>query len=372
MVDTVSIIEVNTHAKHSTQILHLGLLALAALSLAGCWEEVHYTPPPGGEPTTARARRALIDETPPPVADDPSSDFANDLAATLEPPVTTSSAPAGEPASAGGDAARYSTTDTPPSAPETESDPLFDDAPTTEVEPPRYAESAPTTETAQPESPRYEPSTDSTPPVAAETLSRHAEALPPTNESPPAVSASAPPLPAAPNSSDPARNTRRVAWLLGTKLSLAVLAHDRAGDPAEIKKWYDQSQSLARLLGTTIDPLPTPNPGSAAGNQGIDFVFKQGQRIGRELAKRYGDAEAALFELAVKTNVLLTLYHPNAAVIQALTESMEAAGKRANLPADVVAPLAKAVAEKAPYATVRAAVYQMNRDIDRQLSAAQP
>jgi hypothetical protein len=372
-VDTVSIIEVNTHAKHSTQILHLGLLALAALSLAGCWEEVHYTPPPGGEPTTARARRALIDETPPPVAEDPSSDFANDLAATLEPPATTSSAPAGEPASAGGDAARYSATETPPSAPETESDPLFDDAPTTEVEPPRYAESTPTTETIQPDPPHYEPTTAPAAPAVEEPSSSYAETPPPAAADPlPTTSATSTPLPAAPNSSDPARNTRRVAWLLGTKLSLAVLAHDRGGDPAEIKKWYDQSQSLARLLGTTIDPLPAPTPGSAAGNQGIDFVFKQGQRIGRELAKRYGDAEAALFELAVKTNVLLTLYHPNASVIQALTESMEAAGKRANLPADVVAPLAKAVVEKSPYATVRAAVYQMNRDIDRQLSAAQP
>ena len=104
-----------------------------------------------------------------------------------------------------------------------------------------------------------------------------------------------------------------MAWLLGSNLSLAALANDRAADAEKVADWFDKSQRLAKLLGTTVADLP-PRP--AAGqvdpqaDRAIEYLFDQGQAIGRHLAAQYGDDHAALFELAVKSNILLVLYQP--------------------------------------------------------------
>jgi hypothetical protein len=176
-----------------------------------------------------------------------------------------------------------------------------------------------------------------------------------------------------PTAPDPAQNTLRVAWLLGSKLSLAALANDRGAEAGEVTKWLDQSRRLAEILGTTVSELP-PRPASPEGaaDAGIDYLFAEGQRIGRDLAVGHGDDHAAAFELAVKSNILLALYQPGAKVADALAAGMEAAGRRAGLPAEYFAPLQTVVGARGTPAELRDAVYEMYRQVDEQLSTAQP
>jgi uncharacterized protein YegL len=90
------------------------------------------------------------------------------------------------------------------------------------------------------------------------------------------------------------------------------------------------------------------------------------------LATQYGDDHAALFELAVKTNILLVLYQPEAPVVKSLTVAIDQAAERANLPSELWQPLVKLLDDGAPAKDVRNAVFQLHDDVDRHLRTASP
>jgi hypothetical protein len=179
----------------------------------------------------------------------------------------------------------------------------------------------------------------------------------------------------APPAAEPQRNTRRLAWLLGSKLSLAALANDRGAPAEEVAKWFDQSQSLAQMLGTSAAELPPRLTSSETGgspDRALDYLFGEGRTLGRSLAERHGDQHAALFELAVKSNVLLALYRPDAPIVGTLAGAIRQAGKRASLPAELWRPLLDEVDRGAPAADVQDAVFSLHANVDRHLSIAAP
>jgi hypothetical protein len=282
-----------TRYTHSTRFAQQVLIAILACALAGCGEEVHYTPPPAGaiaKPSTAKPSTP----TPLPTSDNTAGDFADDVATEL----------AGETASAVGQTAVGQTASTP--TPE-----------------------------------------------------------------PPAPAPATPPPPAP----DPARSPRRMAWLLGSNLSLAALANDRAAAPDKVADWFDKSQRLAKLVGTTVTELPQRPAADQAdphSEKAMEYLFNQGQAIGRHLATQYGDDHAALFELAVKSNILLVLYQPGAPAAKSLSASIRQAGERAEVPPELLQPLLKLIDEGAPAKDVRNAVFQLHDDVDGYLRTASP
>jgi hypothetical protein len=176
-----------------------------------------------------------------------------------------------------------------------------------------------------------------------------------------------------PNAADPARGPRRMAWLLGSNLSLAALANDRAAAADKVADWFDKSQRLATLLGTSVTDLPARPAADQIdphADKAMEYLFDQGQSIGQHLATQYGDDHAALFELAVKSNILLVLYQPEAPVVKSLTVAIDQAAERANLPSELWQPLIKLLDDNAPAKEVRDAVFQLHADVDRYLSTA--
>jgi hypothetical protein len=99
-------------------------------------------------------------------------------------------------------------------------------------------------------------------------------------------------------------------------------------------------------------------------------LFVEGQRIGRELTNRYGADHAALFELAVKSNLLLVLYAPGSPTAESLAGAIAQARERAELPAELVRPLVVTTAERYGPSAVRQAVYKLHEEVDRHLAAA--
>lgn len=164
-----------------------------------------------------------------------------------------------------------------------------------------------------------------------------------------------------------------MAWLLGSNLSLAALANDRAAAQDKVADWFEKSQRLATLLGTTVADLP-PRPADDKvdphADKALEYLFDQGQSIGRHLAAQHGDDHAALFELALKSNILLVLYQPGAPVVKSLSATINQAGERAKLPAELWQPLVKLLDEGASVKAVRDAVFQLHDDVDRYLSTA--
>jgi hypothetical protein len=306
------------HSLHSIVVRQAVLLVVVALcATAGCWEEIEYT---GPDPSKV-ARR----QSPPPADAEPAGSAADNSGPQPSPPPV-------EPR--------------PPAAAEAED--LTASSPAEDFDEPEKAEEDLTSEDILIDD--LEP--EEMPVADIETT---------TTLSPPEPE---PPV--------PALSTRRAAWQLGSKLTLAALAHDRGLVPNEVAKWLAEARSAAEMLGTSIAELPEPaaaTEGDGGSRRVHDYLFQQGQRIWRELADRHGGNHASLFEVAVKSNVLLVLYEPGSSWGDMLAGSIREAAPAADLPAELWQPLLDTLAKQAPAAEVRTAVRRMHANIEQYLTA---
>jgi hypothetical protein len=305
------------HRLHSAFIIRAILVGMIALFAGGCWEEIRYS---GPDPSLAR-RRPDRQAEPESTASTTDGTGAGDNTVTEQP--------------------SPSEQETPPESTDVAS------APIDEVEQPEVVETE-TEEEAPPENISIDESVaEPTPPPAIENE--------PAPEAPPP---------------DPALATRLAAWQLGSKLTLAALAHDRGLVPDDVASWFSQARTAAEKLGTSVADLPAPasSPGDAGSRTVHDYLFQQGQRIWRELTDHHGADHAALFEAAVKSNVLLVLYQPGSPSVEPLTNSIRDAASKANLPAELFQPLLDTLAQQSPAAAVRVAVRKLHTNIERHLS----
>ncbi len=183
-----------------------------------------------------------------------------------------------------------------------------------------------------------------------------------------------PPARAATKLDSPAA-TRRAGWLLASRWSLAAPAHERGADDKSVDEWLDFAQMQASLLGVTLMPLPprsaTEN-GQAAQTSIVDYLVAERQRMASDLAVRHGPEGAALFELAVDSNLLLVLYQPGSREARSLSNAISKAREGAGLPPDVTRPLLAAISERSDTAAIRKAVFRLHDELDRRLGATSP
>jgi hypothetical protein len=311
--------------------------------LAGCWQKIEYT----GKPVAAA--KAAVSST---LATNPVTEAKP---AEVSTPTTLQSAPP----SAGVASVPPAPDFQPPPATPVPTAPTLAKSKPAEYD--RYAIPTQTEDTAA--SSRFA-ANDTRPPAPPEQQSpqRHTDATP--------VSATVDVAPSAVSS-----KVRRAVWTLGSRLSLAALAHDRHMAANSIPTWLDEAHSACKVLGTTLPELPEPAAAgdtALASRQVIEYLLTQGQRIGRELAKRYGPEQAALFEVALKSNILLLLYSPGSDATNSISAALSHAAPQAKLPEILWSPLADRINKKASLEEVRAAVRQMHTDVDAYLANAEP
>lgn len=377
---------------HCTYRLRWFLLSSTLICNAvGCWREVEYTPPA----TTENA-----EEHAPALAD-----HATDTTEPTTPVASTEPEATGESKSAAGefgeDLAKSLSAGEPKPTPSEPAEPA-DTTPISDSTPPpasvvgdRYAaktaEPAPPSERARstdsaPAGGESAPATDNFEALFAEPVDPNTPPNSPVNDSMPIEQREA----IAEDSDKPIPNledddfknppalqnwsTRRAAWLLGSKLSLAALANERGAPVADVEKLFSQSRALSKKLGFALKDLPArPVPGAApaTADPALNYLFTEGRQIGGDLA-RQGEDHAALFEVAVKSNILLVIYKPGAATTQAIASAIEKAGERAKLPATLWQPLLDTLAAKGSLADVRKSVYQLHDATDKYLDEAVP
>jgi len=191
----------------------------------------------------------------------------------------------------------------------------------------------------------------------------------------PSADAAEPPAEAPTTDADAATaESRLAAWSLGSTLSLAALANDRAASEDKVVGWFSTAREQAEVLGTTVadlPPRPTADQVDLEGRRASEYLFGQGQAIGSHLAQSLGDDHAALFEVALKSNILLVQYQPEAPVSKLLAAAISQASERAQLPPELVQPVLQAVEAKATVKEVRDAVFDMHDRIGRYLSMGQ-
>lgn len=328
------------------------ILATPIFLLTGCWQKIEYKAARADEShphSTAQVTPAppatdhRYESTTPPVASTatspiaPSQDFPDALAASTtstspaaaasDPKPATEPAPLPKaPAIASGGDNRYA------APPKTADVTLLPAAPSIDMPNPSLAADDPTK--------RH---TDATPVSATVDASTSTEA-----------------------------DIRRAAWILGSRLSLAALAHDRGMAANNVPGWFDEARGAAKVLGANLPELPAaaaPDDTSLASTQVIDYLLTQGQRIGRELSKQNRPQDAALLEVALKSNLLLLLYSPGSDAAQSLSASISTAAPQARLPSPLWKPVMEQMDKRASLGDVRNAVRQMHADIDRYLAS---
>jgi hypothetical protein len=123
------------------------------------------------------------------------------------------------------------------------------------------------------------------------------------------------------------------------------------------------------MLEVALAELPVQTAGDAAADSdaALEYLFTQGQEIGRTLAGRFGADHAALFEIAVKSNILLVIYQPGAPTAEAIAAAIAQAGPRAKLPAELWRPLLDTLKSGADMSAVRKAVFRLHAETDKYL-----
>lgn len=166
-------------------------------------------------------------------------------------------------------------------------------------------------------------------------------------------------------------NTRHLAWMLGSKLSLAALEHlmpsaaRSRSVPAGDQDW--QVGAIAQLLNVTPPPSPADAAARSTPARAIGALLADARRLGEELSRRHGRDHAALVEIAVKTNCLVLLYEKNPALAKPIQQAVAAAAPRAELPPSVWEPLIELLDGQPSEAELRQAIFTLQAEAEQSL-----
>jgi hypothetical protein len=157
--------------------------------------------------------------------------------------------------------------------------------------------------------------------------------------------------------------TRAAAFIIGDNLSLAALLYARGADKDMVDGLLAKCNGRAKDLAVELKPFPARSQTETQTTADVIhyLIAGDGWAIGTALVKRYGKDHGLLFEIAVKSNLLLLLYQPGddsgiGAIIKSRCEE-------AKLPLPSWSPALAAIAAKKPYDDVREAVLKMHKDI---------
>ena len=170
-------------------------------------------------------------------------------------------------------------------------------------------------------------------------------------------------LPALPGDAEESAVAKAAAWKIGDQLSLAGLLYAQGGEEQNVKELLDSIKPLTDAMKIEVKPFP-PRGGTPVETYAavIEYLIKgDGAEIGRKIAEQFGKNAGLLFEISVKSNLLILLYEPGddqgiGGVIQSRCNEI---GLPNNLWLDVV----NAVNGKASKDEVKNAVFKMHDDV---------
>ena len=355
------------------------LVLLAVVVCAGCWEKIEYT---GPRPSTSKQEPtkavAVTEPAKSPVGSTPASD--DRYAVTSAESQVDSPPGAPSPPSTPPDSIPATTTESAPPAadiPKLKSDddryavpPVAKATPANipaTIATPSSAAVVPDKVAAPPsvESGNHSADTTSVSATAVSNSVTTPVATPPTAAASPDATqtASTSSTPASPGTASPTTktsaattNTRLTAWILGSRLSLAALAHDRGVAAKSVPIWLEEARAAAKTLGSSLSELPEPAPvgdTAPASRQVINYLLLNGQSLGSELSQRRGPEESALFEIALKSNILLLLYNPSGTAGSSIAVAISRAAPQGKLPAELWRPLVELLQKERRQMTFR-------------------
>ena len=168
------------------------------------------------------------------------------------------------------------------------------------------------------------------------------------------------------------KSTQQAAWDLGDTLSLAALGHGEDVAAATVNSLFVKARENAKQLNMTLADLPTKTADKIKNKaSALQYVLNIAAKpIGQTLTTNYNLEHALLFELSLKSNVLLMMYGPGESTTQAIANVIKTRSERLGLPPKMTARLLGLIEAGAAYSEVKPAVFQMHRDVANYLRLA--
>ena len=156
---------------------------------------------------------------------------------------------------------------------------------------------------------------------------------------------------------------KAAAWRLGDQLSLAGLLYAQGNQEDKVAELLSGIKPLAEAMQVEIKPFP---PRSADSSQTYADVIHyliagDGAALGSEIGQKFGTPAGTLFEVSVKSNLLILLYQPGED--QGIGGVIQARMSEIGLPENLWMGVVTAVNNKAPEADVKDAVFKMHDDV---------
>jgi hypothetical protein len=162
---------------------------------------------------------------------------------------------------------------------------------------------------------------------------------------------------------------KAAAWRIGDHLSLAGLLYAQGGEQKNVDELISSVKPLTEAMQIEIKPFP-PRGASAVETYAdvIQYLIKgDGAEIGREIEKGFGKQAGTLFEIAVKSNLMILLYEPGDD--QGMAEVIKSRCTEIGLPNNLWLDLVNAVNSEASKEEVKDAVFRMHDNVAAYLGA---
>lgn len=161
-----------------------------------------------------------------------------------------------------------------------------------------------------------------------------------------------------------AMNSRQLIWLLSSRMSYMLIAPD-----GNLDAMQRELAPLAKMLNLE---LPEAKPEAAGSTEQFKQVLALGRTLGKRVADRYGADQAALVEVAFKSNLLLAVVEERPQLKHSINASVAAAAVRAGLPEAVWQDFQNRVAEGSTSSEIGQAVVQLHQQVGDLLAKSPP
>ena len=164
---------------------------------------------------------------------------------------------------------------------------------------------------------------------------------------------------------DGSKTSEGGAWLLGDNLSLAALLYNQGAPQDTVDRFLGKAKKIADIFGVQVKPFPAKAGGSASSSADMIhyLIAGDGAAIGAALARKYNEAHGVLFEVAVKSNLLILLYAPGDNLGRSIAEVIKSRLTSIHLPQNLWLNVVTLVNNKGEVDAVKEAVFKMHKDI---------
>ena len=152
-------------------------------------------------------------------------------------------------------------------------------------------------------------------------------------------------------------------WELGNKLSLAAVLFEAQG--ITHAESITVAKDLATEIGAEVPSFPAKTGNNASDGAAIlhYLLTGPGKTIGEKIGSKYDRDHTDLYEISLKSNVLLMMYGPGDSLGKTTAKFITKAGERAKLPKPCWGPLVAKIEGERPYDDVKEEIFDMQKNV---------